>query len=197
MLPHSSVSRSHAIIRFDGSNFLLEDLLSSNGTFVNGRKIKTHQLSVDDKIQLGPYELVISHSPYTEEMLTDTLLYTPYRLADVVGQVRKGTLAELFQSIEFNEKTGTLFVADGLEDGFIVFCKGRPTAASFSEIKNEDAIIELLKLTCGHFMLLDRVDPMESTMNTTFTNILLNYSRIEDEHLREESSRTLAVELDF
>ncbi|MBD2449371.1 FHA domain-containing protein [Nostoc sp. FACHB-152] len=50
------VSRSHAQIQVDGSNYFLEDLGSSNGTFLNDTKLEpgiTYQLNVGDRIDLG------------------------------------------------------------------------------------------------------------------------------------------------
>jgi PAS domain S-box-containing protein len=47
------VSRKHALIMPENGNWLLKDLNSKNGTFVNGRKIDTFQLSDGDVIHLG------------------------------------------------------------------------------------------------------------------------------------------------
>lgn len=50
------VSRIHAQIQVDGSNYLIEDLGSSNGTFLNSTKLEpgiTYQLNVGDRIDLG------------------------------------------------------------------------------------------------------------------------------------------------
>jgi len=45
------VSRSHAIIYFNGESYFLEDLASANGTFVNGNRI--HSI-----VQLDEYDIV-------------------------------------------------------------------------------------------------------------------------------------------
>jgi FHA domain len=56
-LPNAEVvSRIHAQIQVDGSSYLIEDLGSSNGTFLNGTKLEpriTYQLNVGDRIDLG------------------------------------------------------------------------------------------------------------------------------------------------
>ena len=46
-------SRKHAIIRKAGLNFIIKDLESANGTFVNGVKISEQELSGDDVIRVG------------------------------------------------------------------------------------------------------------------------------------------------
>jgi adenylate cyclase len=47
------VSKEHCIIEKVGGGFLLRDLNSSNGTFVNGRKVKELKLRDGDEIALG------------------------------------------------------------------------------------------------------------------------------------------------
>lgn len=50
-----SVSRKHARISKSDSGYVVEDLNSVNGTFVNGEKIESpHQIRNDDLISLGP-----------------------------------------------------------------------------------------------------------------------------------------------
>jgi two-component system NtrC family sensor kinase len=52
-LHDTEVSRRHAILRVEGRDFILADHRSSNGTFVNGRRIETHRLTSGDEIQIG------------------------------------------------------------------------------------------------------------------------------------------------
>jgi ABC-type multidrug transport system ATPase subunit/pSer/pThr/pTyr-binding forkhead associated (FHA) protein len=49
----SSVSRNHAELRIYQNKIELRDLNSSNGTFVNGKRIKQQVVTTKDKIQLG------------------------------------------------------------------------------------------------------------------------------------------------
>ncbi len=46
-------SRKHAIIRRSGLSFVIKDLGSANGTFVNGIKVEEQELSGDDSISIG------------------------------------------------------------------------------------------------------------------------------------------------
>ncbi len=54
VVTHPSVSAHHAELRFDSEQFLLRDLSSSNGTFVNGERITLAFLEEGDLIHLGP-----------------------------------------------------------------------------------------------------------------------------------------------
>jgi diguanylate cyclase (GGDEF)-like protein len=48
------ISRFHARISIDGPKYWVEDLGSSNGTYINGRRITSCELSNGDTLNLGP-----------------------------------------------------------------------------------------------------------------------------------------------
>lgn len=49
----ASVSREHAVIEGKDGRFILEDLKSTNGTFINGESTDVRVLSHGDKIRVG------------------------------------------------------------------------------------------------------------------------------------------------
>ena len=57
-LPDTGVSRKHVDVVFDGSTATAEDLGSTNGTLVNGRRITRQPLSDGDVIRIGHSVLV-------------------------------------------------------------------------------------------------------------------------------------------
>jgi len=57
-LDHPDVSRQHAKIHQAGGQFLIEDLHSRNGTFINGTAVKIAELREGDIIQIGSTVLV-------------------------------------------------------------------------------------------------------------------------------------------
>lgn len=57
VLREAKVSRQHASIKRQGSEYLLEDLHSSNGVFVNDEKIKEHVLADGDIIKIGDFAM--------------------------------------------------------------------------------------------------------------------------------------------
>ncbi len=52
-IPHATVSRKHFKISFRDYTFTIEDLGSSNGTFVNGARISKTVLNHGDVIEFG------------------------------------------------------------------------------------------------------------------------------------------------
>jgi ABC-type multidrug transport system ATPase subunit/pSer/pThr/pTyr-binding forkhead associated (FHA) protein/ABC-type multidrug transport system permease subunit len=59
-LNHPQVSRFHARLTRRGTEVLLTDLGSTNGTFVKGQPVSTVPLRETDHFQIGPYEFTIS-----------------------------------------------------------------------------------------------------------------------------------------
>lgn len=49
----SVVSTEHAVVRFESDACSLEDLQSTNGTFVNGERVRTARLHDGDRVELG------------------------------------------------------------------------------------------------------------------------------------------------
>ena len=49
------ISREHAIVLYDESldEYVVEDLQSTNGTKVNGKRMRSATLAIDDEIQIG------------------------------------------------------------------------------------------------------------------------------------------------
>jgi signal transduction histidine kinase len=74
-LEDNEVSRRHAEVRRVGELFVVGDLKSSNGTFVNDRKIERAELASGDRIRVGRSVLVYARDADAEEAI---------RLVDIV-----------------------------------------------------------------------------------------------------------------
>lgn len=59
IIPDRTVSVAHALINREGNSFVLQDLGSTNGVFLNQKKIKKQELKTNDKIKLGAAILII------------------------------------------------------------------------------------------------------------------------------------------
>src|SRR5262249_23335074 len=59
-----AVSRQHARVVHERGIYFVEDVGSSNGTYVNGHRIASRvQLTDSDTLQIGPYELSLMIDP--------------------------------------------------------------------------------------------------------------------------------------
>ncbi|MCU0969174.1 MAG: FHA domain-containing protein [Rubrivivax sp.] len=57
VLPHHEVSRDHAEVRLEQGRWVLRDLGSANGTWIDGRRIGEHDLHDGDRIEIDGFEI--------------------------------------------------------------------------------------------------------------------------------------------
>ncbi len=57
VIDNLAVSGEHAVIQMSGSEVHMEDLNSTNGTYVNGKAIKKQQLQNGDVVEVGKYKI--------------------------------------------------------------------------------------------------------------------------------------------
>jgi pSer/pThr/pTyr-binding forkhead associated (FHA) protein len=60
MLAEPTISRAHAAFGHDGGGFFVQDLGSTNGTFVNGTREKKASLKPGDEVQMGKLRLRVT-----------------------------------------------------------------------------------------------------------------------------------------
>ena len=57
VIDNLAVSGEHAVLQMNGGEVQLEDLNSTNGTYLNGKAIKRQQLQNGDSIEIGKYKI--------------------------------------------------------------------------------------------------------------------------------------------
>ena len=57
VIDNLAVSGEHAVLQMSGNEVYLEDLNSTNGTFVNGKAIKKQLLNDSDMVEIGKYKI--------------------------------------------------------------------------------------------------------------------------------------------
>ena len=74
-IPLGEVSRKHCRIVRDGDSLKLEDLGSSNGTFLNGQRVQEAMLGPGDTVQVGPvvFVLQVDGQPADDELQPVTM----------------------------------------------------------------------------------------------------------------------------
>jgi serine phosphatase RsbU (regulator of sigma subunit) len=98
VIPHDSISRQHAKVLCSEGEYLLVDLASINGTFVNGQRVQACLLRTGDRIQFAksPNPIYFEHGPRSSPKLVNSSPYgglPPERVSDLLQ-------AELRKSVE-------------------------------------------------------------------------------------------------
>ena len=102
------VSRHHAKLGHDeNGNLFIEDLESTNGTFVNGNRIVKKKISASDHIMLGKHyilnvkEALKFDNDYSEEFALLKSVYDDYMKEKIRTQSSNQFKTRLFQSLPF------------------------------------------------------------------------------------------------
>src|SRR4029079_823658 len=94
-IPLGDVSRKHCRILRDGERLKLEDLVSSNGTFLNAHRVQEALLSPGDSIQVGPVVFVLQIDGEPDD---DELSPVMMNVADATGGGGLDDIDELLTS---------------------------------------------------------------------------------------------------
>jgi pSer/pThr/pTyr-binding forkhead associated (FHA) protein len=66
VIDNLAVSGEHSVMQMSGSDVTLEDLNSTNGTYVNGKAIKKQALQNGDTVEIGKYKIKFVHDGVQE-----------------------------------------------------------------------------------------------------------------------------------
>jgi pSer/pThr/pTyr-binding forkhead associated (FHA) protein len=186
-LPSSDASRRHAEIVSVTGGYVLRDLESTNGTFVNGERVKERQLRPGDRIRIGSHTILFcqvdaSLDPGATDGEDQTLLAE----LPVAGDSFKGDLAEIppyavLQILELGGKSGLLEVDSELGVGRLWLESGAPVHAETKSQRGFDAAVAIANSTAGHFAFSPGSEPPERTIAASLTQLLLEASRALDE----------------
>jgi pSer/pThr/pTyr-binding forkhead associated (FHA) protein len=124
VLVEDMVSRKHAKITVSGGKITIEDLGSTNGTFVNGEKVKQARIKEGDRILIGTSILKLVHQGEDSGPVDDRLVKQRLEeaaAAQAVRQQSKGSsmtgkidevpLPDLLQLFHTSKKNGVLIVS--------------------------------------------------------------------------------------
>lgn len=66
VIDNLAISGEHAVLQMAGSDVFIEDLNSTNGTYVNGKAVKKQQLHNGDTVEVGKYKIKFVGEATTE-----------------------------------------------------------------------------------------------------------------------------------
>jgi hypothetical protein len=143
VLAEDMVSRRHAHILFEGDTIFIEDLGSTNGTFVNGEKAKRSRLREGDRVLIGTSILKVIASDgvvrTTEEQARrEMAMAASSRRASqartMSGSIEEIPLPDLLQLLGTSKKSGVLVIRTDEDIGRIYMRKGEIYFASINDI---------------------------------------------------------------
>ena len=167
VLVEDMVSRQHAKITIHREHVYIQDMGSTNGTFVNGEKIKKVRLSEGDRVLIGTsiIKLVAANTmspglpPAVPQMPPHQM--TPRRTLTVArsmaGTIDEIPLPDLLQLLSTSKKSGILEINGPAGEGRIYLRKGQIYFATIDDsfdIEARKAVYRMLVWESGTFELL-------------------------------------------
>lgn len=153
VLVEEMVSRKHARIAYENDAVVIEDLGSTNGTFVNGEKIKRAQLKEGDRVLIGTsiLKVIVMDNSSNEQSRPNLEVVAAQRRTSasrtMSGSIDEVPLPDLLQLFSTSKKTGALVIRTEEDIGRIFLQKGVIYYATINDL------IDLPPMKCIFRML--------------------------------------------
>jgi hypothetical protein len=211
VLVEDMVSRKHAKIAMQGDQIWIEDLGSTNGTFVNGEKIKRSRLKEGDRVLIGTsiLKVIAGDSVRDSADAKIELENVAHRARNsqqrtMSGSIEEVPLPDLLQLFGTSKKSGVLVIRTDDDVGRIHLKKGNISFAIINDLDDVAPLKALYRMLTWQKGLFD-LEPAEERefsgeMNASVQEVLMDGMRQLDEfnRLREQmpelSARVLVSE---
>ena len=138
VIDNLAVSGEHAVLQMVGSDVFIEDLNSTNGTYINGKAIKKQLLTHNDTVEIGKYKIkfLVDDSGEYEK----TMIMRPGGSAPPLGAssptqsahpAHAGGPASNFGGLGAAARAATVLAGEGGH-----FCAGADLRRTLSEVPN-------------------------------------------------------------
>lgn len=165
VLAEDMVSRRHARISFRTDHFVIEDLSSTNGTFINGEKVTTAKLREGDRVLIGTSILKVVSADSVNNTLEQvaprsTPISPTQRRTSMVrgmtGSLEEIPLPDLLQLLGTSRKSGVLVLRTDQDFGRVYMRSGLVHFATINdqlEIAPFKCLFRMLTWNRGQFDL--------------------------------------------
>jgi pSer/pThr/pTyr-binding forkhead associated (FHA) protein len=197
VLADDRVSRVHTMVFHKDRKYMVKDLNSSNGTYLNGKRINAAPvLNAGDIIEIRPF---------TFEFVSPDLSQVPEELAIRVTEERpKGKLegslstlgvTDVVQLLNSTQQNGVLTILDAKQAAAnFVFRDGEIVQAAYEGKNGEDAVFAIIRVREGRFEFTktEPVGSPEASQNSAGSgNDKTRTASIEKQVLRKTQSLLL------
>lgn len=198
VLHEDLVSRRHAEFVVKDGEVTLKDLASTNGTFVNGQRIKKARLNLGDRVLVGTSLMKLVPAPAGAQATPPVIVTRTRTQAAMQGKLEEVPLPDLVQMVTSARKSGVLVLKRDEEEARIDLREGRLAGCRLSSapaVTDKKAFWRLLAWERGSFELVPPPDPLPpASVEEEVPPLLMEGIRQLDEW-REQSSRLPRLEV--
>jgi pSer/pThr/pTyr-binding forkhead associated (FHA) protein len=193
VLVEDMVSRKHARITLQQDQIWIEDLGSTNGTFVNGEKIKRARLKEGDRVLIGTSILKViagegapSSTDAKQNLENVAAARRTTQARTMSGSIEEVPLPDLLQLFATSKKNGVLVIRTESDDvGKIFLRKGIIYFASINDLDDVPPMKSIFRMLTWQKGLFD-LDPPDdrefpSELNISVQEVLMEGLRQLDE----------------
>jgi Domain of unknown function (DUF4388)/FHA domain len=195
VLVEDMVSRKHARIAMQTDQIWIEDLGSTNGTFVNGEKIKRARLKEGDRVLIGTsiLKLIAGDAPRDgmdakRELENVAQARRTSQQRTMSGSIEEVPLPDLLQLFGTSKKSGVLVIRTEDDVGRIYLKKGNIAFAIINDLDDVQPLKSLYRMLTWEKGLFDLDPPEErefpNEMNSSVQEVLMDGMRQLDEFNR-------------
>jgi hypothetical protein len=195
VLVEDMVSRKHARIAMQSDQIWIEDLGSTNGTFVNGEKIKRARLKEGDRVLIGTsiLKLIAGDAPRdsidAKQQLENVASQRRTSQARTMsGSIEEVPLPDLLQLFGTSKKNGILVIRTDDDVGRIYLKKGNISYAIINDLDDVPPLKSVYRMLTWAKGLFDLDPPDErefpNEVNMSVQEILMEGIRQLDEFNR-------------
>ncbi|MFZ1866026.1 MAG: DUF4388 domain-containing protein [Polyangiales bacterium] len=191
VLVEDMVSRRHAKISVHDGDIFLEDLGSTNGSFVNGEKITRTKLAEGDRILIGTSIIKVVASDGSgsvkeaQAKMDAAASARPSAASTMTGSIAEVALPDLLQLFSASKKTGVLQITSTTDVGAIYLEDGKVRFAVVNgdeSVPPEKSFYRILVWDKGTFDLLPKaVREFPTEIHSSIEGLLMEGMRQLDE----------------
>jgi hypothetical protein len=189
-VPSAGASRRHASVACRDGGVMLRDLGSTNGTFLNGRRIQGEAaLQSGDRIRVGGLEILYccaeAGTAVSEAAGARTAAsFWPDSTGGseaLRGSLDKVPLFAVLQMLEMGRQSGCLAVETAQGEGFLWLDAGRIVHAEGLKKSGLEAALAIAQANAGRFDFAPGSPAPELSMGASVTEVILEATRLLDE----------------
>jgi len=145
VIDNLAVSGEHAVLQMVGADVFIEDLNSTNGTYINGKAVKKQLLSHNDTVEIGKYKIKFMVEDGTD--YEKTMIMKPGQRAPAPGAQPSGFSGSGFGSLGASTTPASIRVLNGAAAGRevaltkVVTTVGKPGVQVASITKRPDGYV--------------------------------------------------------
>jgi len=119
LLDNLAVSGTHASIFTVGEDSFIQDFNSTNGTFINNKRVTKHHLRNGDMVMIGSHTLIYVNESAVKTVpdLAKTMVFRPDQADAMLGAAVQSQAAVAEQPAKARTRGGAIFILTGTSSG--------------------------------------------------------------------------------